>query len=1073
MKIITTFISLSFLLFSPFHALVQTNIPGGAVSGIWSSANSPYLIQSSVIIPDGLTLSIEPGVQVIFQGSHQLFVQGRILALGTSTDTISFTAANTSVGWRGIRFDNTPISNDSSKFAYCKIEYAKNLAALSDGNGGGMYVNLFPKISLRNTLFKNCVTSCVSCNGNNGNGAGLFTNSPIVIKNCSFVNNQASTQGNGGGMYASGNNQVVSNCFFKGNVAFQYGGFYSAGINTLVNQCTFIDNGAQQNGGGLGLTGMNSSIMQSLIQSNSAGESGGGAYLMDEITIDDNTIDDNTAQKGGGIFAQGTITVTRNIITNNMSTGGIAGGMQMDVGGGGIFLYANGSELAHNYFSENTAQTFGGAIYSHGSIVTIQNNQLSGNSALTGGGAFFMRMNTGNTASITGNVMTNNSGVSGGAIMLNSNINGLKYHNNTISKNLATNGGALYAVGNNSVEFRNCIIHNNDATANGNQFYLSDQSSQPSFQNCNIEGGSADFFTNGNFYIGQYQNNISVNPLFVNPSLNPGAANYSALSDWRLQSGSPCIDAGQIISSLAVLDIDSNIRKSGAGMDMGAYEKSAACPGTLTPIFNVPNTVCSNTPSQPLPNLAINGIYGFWSPAVVNTTNPGPLTYTYTPLNGQCAQIVTRTIVVNQSPTAAINQTGPFAACQGNAPTLTSIVNNQGTYQWYNNGVAIPGAMNNSYIPAASGNITVGITQNGCLAISSPVAVTIHPLPATPLIAVSGSVSTCSGSTATLSAPSGYTSYLWTGGTTDSYLVASLPGNYSVQVTDVNNCQSSSIPYNVENNYEFPTQICIVGMDSLSGSNRIIWEKPLNERIDSFYVYKETIVANVYGKIGAKAYEDTALFIDVNSNPAVQAYRYKLSILDTCGNESLLSEPHKTIHLTINQGVGNTMNLIWNHYEGFGYGSYNIYRGTDSLSMDSLTTIQSSLNSFTDLNAPSGVVYYQIEVVNPNGCDPAKYNDYGVTRSNISNNGSAELPIFSDNSGALSVSPNPTDKDILLTIPEEWLGLSYLLQDGYGRVIFNERIESTKQLIDLNGLASGTYFLRIENLPNLAKITKQ
>jgi predicted outer membrane repeat protein len=1053
------------------YTLAQTIVPGGPVSGNWSVANSPYLVQGSVIVQNGQTLTIDPGVQVVFQGSHQLFVQGRILAQGTATDSIKFSASNTSTGWRGIRFDNTPITNDTSKFSYCTIQFAKNVAALSDGNGGGMYVNFFPKISLQHTVFRNCVSSCVQCNGNNGNGAGLYTNVPLKLKHCSFINNEASLQGNGGGVYCTGNNLELYDCLFSGNVAYNFGGLYSSGSNTEVDQCAFINNSAQQNGGGIGLTGTNSMVSETVIQGNSSGDKGGGAFLLDQISMDLCEVDDNTASKGGGVFGQGAITISKCQITNNLANGGMAGSMQTDVGGGGIFLFENGSLLAHNVFINNTALTFGGGIYSHGSSMTVQNNQLSGNTALTGGGAFFARMNTGNTATINGNVMTNNSAVSGGAIMLNNNINGLKFHNNTISNNLATNGGAFYAVGNNSVEFRNCIIHNNDASANGNQFYLSDQSTQPSFQNCNIEGGSAEFFTNGNFYIGQYLNNISVNPLYINPAVGNGAVNFSPTSDWSLQASSPCIDAGQNISTLPVLDIDSNIRKSGAGMDMGAYEKMAACPGTLTPIFNVPNTVCSNSQPQPLPNLAINNIYGFWNPSVINTLNPGPNTYTYTPINGQCAVSVSRTIVVNVSPSASITQSGPFVACQGNTPTLNSVINNLGTYQWYNNTTAIPGAMNSSYAPVTSGNFSVGITQNGCTTFSAPVSVTVNPLPTIPVISATGALSTCSGSTSTLSAPGGFTSYLWNNGSTSSAIVADTAGIYSVQVTDANNCQSTSNPYNLINNFEFAPQLCIVGLDSLSGSNRIVWEKQMNERIDSFYVYKESTVANSYTKIGAKAYEDTAFFIDINSNPAVQAYRYKLSILDTCGNESLLSEPHKTIHLTINQGVGSTMNLIWNHYEGFSFGSYNIYRGTDSLSMDSLTTIQSSLNSFSDLNAPSGVVYYQIEVINPNGCDPTKYNDYGVTRSNISNNGASGLHIFGTDE--VIIFPNPTSGVATLEVTSGILGKQYFIVDAFGRTLHSSFVESTNQILDLTSLSKGTYFLKIEGNASPRKVIIQ
>ena len=51
----------------------------------------------------------------------------------------------------------------------------------------------------------------------------------------------------------------------------------------------------------------------------------------------------------------------------------------------------------------------------------------------------------------------------------------------------------------------------------------------------------------------------------------------------------------------------------------------------------------------------------------------------------------------------------------------------------------------------------------------------------------------------------------------------------------------------------------------------------MTQGIDSFYVYKESNVSNIYTKIGATDYNDLAVFIDINSNPAVQAYRYKIS----------------------------------------------------------------------------------------------------------------------------------------------------------------------------------------------------
>ena len=116
------------------HTYAQTEIPPGDVSGTWTQANSPYNINGEITIPNDSTLTIEPGVEVIFTGHYKFNVQGRLLAIGTETDTIVFTINDTTGfhdltipdgGWGGIRFMDTPSTNDSSKIVYCKLQYGK------------------------------------------------------------------------------------------------------------------------------------------------------------------------------------------------------------------------------------------------------------------------------------------------------------------------------------------------------------------------------------------------------------------------------------------------------------------------------------------------------------------------------------------------------------------------------------------------------------------------------------------------------------------------------------------------------------------------------------------------------------------------------------------------------------------------------------------------------------------------------------------------------------------------------------------------------------------------------------
>jgi hypothetical protein len=421
--------------------------------------------------------------------------------------------------------------------------------------------------------------------------------------------------------------------------------------------------------------------------------------------------------------------------------------------------------------------------------------------------------------------------------------------------------------------------------------------------------------------------------------------------------------------------------------------------------------------------------------------------------------------------TATLNQTGPLNACTGDSVLLSCNTDPSFSYQWNRNGVPVSGATSSSIYAQLSGSYTVTIYQNTCPVTSNGISVTINPLPSIPTITSTGTITSCFGGALTLSVPAGSSSYSWNTGATTASISVTQSGSYTVTVTNSNGCARTSAPYVVNASFMASPNVCVVGMDSLTNENRIVWEKPLTLGIDSFYVYKETNVSDVYTKIGATNYPDLAVFLDQNSNPAVQAYRYKLTVLDTCGTETLLSDFHKTIHLTINAGVGGAWNLIWSHYEGLTFGSYNIYRGTDPTNISLLTTIQSNLNSYTDLAPPVGPVYYQIEIVNPNSCDPTKVINYSVSRSNIVNNGVNGLNTPANST--VLVYPNPTSKDVTLEITAELIEKDYYLTDNTGRIILSGQFRALKETINLEQISTGVYFIKIDDNAHLMyKIVK-
>ncbi|MEJ6695610.1 MAG: PKD domain-containing protein [Chitinophagales bacterium] len=403
---------------------------------------------------------------------------------------------------------------------------------------------------------------------------------------------------------------------------------------------------------------------------------------------------------------------------------------------------------------------------------------------------------------------------------------------------------------------------------------------------------------------------------------------------------------------------------------------------------------------------------------------------------------------------SVISQSSPITACDGQNIVLTCNSSASYTYQWLKNGVYISGNNNDSLTVTQTAVYSVIISENSCPVASNNVAVNFSPI-MTPVVTVSGTLQPCIGSSLTLNTTSGFVSYLWSNGDTTPSTIINTSGSYTVQVTDSNGCVETSLPYAVNASILPVQNMCIVGVDSLTNNIRVVWEKLTTAGIDSFFIYRETSVSDVYSKVGETAYDSLSVWVDPLTNPAVQAYRYKITALDTCGAETPLSEFHKTIHLTINQGVNNAKNLIWSHYEGITFGSYNIYRGTTANNLTLLTTIQSNLNSFTDLSAPTASVYYQIEVVKPNSCNPTKSTNYGSAKSNIVNDGTTAIAEFTD--ARFKLYPNPSSEEINIETTFENVGEEFVLLDYVGRVVHEGKIESTQMTINVSEMAQGVY----------------
>jgi hypothetical protein len=396
------------------------------------------------------------------------------------------------------------------------------------------------------------------------------------------------------------------------------------------------------------------------------------------------------------------------------------------------------------------------------------------------------------------------------------------------------------------------------------------------------------------------------------------------------------------------------------------------------------------------------------------------------------------------------------------------------TYQWYFNGVPLQGAFGSTYAPSVSGYYTVGVENNGCINLSSPVYITVLPVPTTPVITSTGSNNFCGGGSLTLSANTGYSSYLWNTGSTQTSITINTSGNYWVQGFDANGCYAQSLDFAVNGSNMLPQYICVTTIDTLVNENKIIWEKPITTSIDSFVVYRESSTAGIFNEIARVAYEDNSEYIDTASNPEINNNRYRLAILDSCGNMTTQGDIHGTIKTWITPlGTGDSLEIFFTKYIGIDSLSYTLYRGSSGTTMSpvgSAYTFNNTANfySIKDLSPPaypSGYTYYQVRANLDNLCN-SDVNSYQQSISNTISYGNA-LGIEQVNQVfEVNAFPNPNNGSFNISIES---GLSeqvkLVIYNQIGEIVWTKQVEKlygkTNIFVPLEQAAQGVYQLQV------------
>ena len=137
-----------------------TNITGIiSTNMVWNLSGSPYYLIGNVSVGQEAFLTIKPGVEVLFNGSNSLIVDGVLNATGTPNNPIIFSSNATNP--KKADWDSILIRNKSSTIKNAKISYANNGIKLEDGlceiynntfynNTNGVFVDIWDGL-LRNS----------------------------------------------------------------------------------------------------------------------------------------------------------------------------------------------------------------------------------------------------------------------------------------------------------------------------------------------------------------------------------------------------------------------------------------------------------------------------------------------------------------------------------------------------------------------------------------------------------------------------------------------------------------------------------------------------------------------------------------------------------------------------------------------------------------------------------------------------------------------------------------------------------------------------------------------------------
>lgn len=326
-------------------AAAATEVPATIAAGTsWAAADGPYLVAGTTVVPEGVTLTVEPGTVVELASGAGLQVLGQVVARGTQEDPILLVRSGEGSEqdrWGSVTFEatSTPANFEQidqyasgSILEWCVFEGATRAVQLL---GASPYI-------VSCTFRDNRTPLSLDVAG----GAALYITGGAAprVRDCRFEDNFADGLNYGGAVYVDSSSPILQDNVFQGNTAIYGGGLCTTLVASPIVGNRFEGNvakGSEDNskGGGMSLISTISAVLNNTVTKNESGGDGAGIHVCVDCHphatpfLLDNTVTANKAATKDPSHAAGGIGAAfLRVMTSNNIHGNTRGGQPSEFG---------------------------------------------------------------------------------------------------------------------------------------------------------------------------------------------------------------------------------------------------------------------------------------------------------------------------------------------------------------------------------------------------------------------------------------------------------------------------------------------------------------------------------------------------------------------------------------------------------------------------------------------------------------------------------------------------------------------------------------------------------------------